>query len=232
MARVMLGMFALTPVGLTGSIVQQLNHGISTGALFLIVGIVYERRHTREISEYGGLSKVMPLFAAVFLVMTMSSIGLPALNGFIGEVLILQGVYVVHTLWAAVAASGIVLGAAYMLWLFQRTMFGNVDNPANAGLRDLNAREIATFVPLIALAVWIGLYPTPVLRRLQSSVGRVIVRVNSVYGPAIAKAESDCNRPSAPVLEPGMPAGLITEAPCTTGPDAPKPASEAPRDKR
>jgi len=232
MAMVMLGMFALTPVGLTGSIVQQLNHGISTGALFLIVGVVYQRRHTREISEYGGLSKVMPVFAAVFLVMTMSSIGLPALNGFIGEILILQGVYVVHTLWAAVAASGIVLGAAYMLWLFQRTMFGKVDNPANTGLRDLNAREIATFVPLIALAIWIGLYPTPVLRRLQSSVGRVVVRVNSVYGPAIAKAESDCNRPSAPVLAPGMPAGLITEAPCTTGPAPPKPASEAPADKR
>jgi NADH-quinone oxidoreductase subunit M len=232
MAMVMLGMFALTPVGLTGSIVQQLNHGISTGALFLIVGIVYERRHTREISEYGGLSKVMPVFAAVFLVMTMSSIGLPALNGFIGEILILQGVYVVHKMWAAVAASGIVLGAAYMLWLFQRTMFGKVDNPANAALEDLNARELATFVPLIALAIWIGLYPTPILHRLQSSVGRVVVRVNSVYGPAIAKAEADCNRPSAPVLEPGMPAGLITEAPCTTGPDAPKPAPQAPRDKR
>jgi len=232
MAMVMLGMFALTPVGLTGSIVQQLNHGISTGALFLIVGIVYERRHTREISEYGGLSKVMPVFAAVFLVMTMSSIGLPALNGFIGEILILQGVYVVHKMWAAVAASGIVLGAAYMLWLYQRTMFGKVDNPANAKLKDLNGRELATFLPLIALAIWIGLYPTPILRRLQSSVGRVVVRVNSVYGPAIAKAEADCNRPSAPVLEPGVPAGLITEAPCSTGPDAPKPAAEPPRDKR
>jgi len=232
MWMVTLGMFALTPVGLTGSIVQQLNHGISTGALFLIVGIIYERRHTREISEYGGLSKVMPVFAAVFLLMTMSSIGLPALNGFIGEILILQGVYVVHKVWAAVAASGIVLGAAYMLWLFQRTMFGKLDNPANTGVKDLNAREVATFVPLIALAIWIGLYPTPILRRVQSSVGRVVVRVNSVYGPAIAKAEADCNRPSAPVLEPGMPAGLITEAPCTTGPDAPKPAPQTPRDKR
>src|SRR5688572_12838766 len=133
MAMVMLGMFAFTPVGITGSIVQQLNHGISTGALFLIVGIVYERRHTREIAEYGGLSKVMPVFAAVFLVMTMSSIGLPTLNGFIGELLILQGVFVTpHTflgggkIWAAFAASGVVLGAAYMLYLYQRTMFGKV----------------------------------------------------------------------------------------------------------
>ncbi len=232
MAMVMLGMFALTPVGLTGSIVQQLNHGISTGALFLIVGIVYERRHTRDIAEYGGLSKIMPVFAAVFLVMTMSSIGLPALNGFIGEILILQGVYVVHKVWAAVAASGIVLGAAYMLWLFQRTMFGTVDNPANAGLKDLNAREIATFVPLVALAVWIGIYPTPILRRLQAPVGRVIVRVNSVYGPAIARAEADCNRPSAPVQEPGMPAGLIVSAPCTTGTQSPPAAPQPARDKR
>jgi NADH-quinone oxidoreductase subunit M len=164
--------------------------------------------------------------------MTMSSIGLPALNGFIGEILILQGVYVVHKAWAAVAASGIVLGAAYMLWLFQRTMFGKVDNPANAGLKDLNAREVATFVPLIALAIWIGVYPSPILRRLQSSVGRVVVRVNSVYGPAIAKAEADCSRPSAPVQQPGMPPGLIVSAPCASDSQAPAAAPEPARDKR
>src|SRR3989475_2951382 len=122
MALVMLGMFALNPVGVTGSIVQQLNHGISTGALFLIVGIVYERRHTREISEYGGFPKGMPVFSAVFLIITMSSIGLPALNGFIGELLILQGVFVASKMWAAFAASGIVLGAAYMLYLHPRAL--------------------------------------------------------------------------------------------------------------
>ncbi len=183
MGLVMLGMFALTPVGITGSIVQQINHGISTGALFLIVGIVYERRHTREISEYGGLSKTMPVYAAVFLIMTMSSIGLPTLNGFIGEILILQGIFVVNKWWAAVAATGIVLGAAYMLWLYQRTMFGAIDNPKNEGLADLNARELATFVPLIILAVWIGLYPSPFLRRLETSVERVMTRVNADYAP-------------------------------------------------
>ena len=183
MGLVMLGMFALTPVGITGSIIQQINHGISTGALFLIVGIVYERRHTREISEYGGLSKTMPVFAAVFLIMTMSSIGLPTLNGFIGEILILQGVFVVSKWWAAVAATGIVLGAAYMLWLYQRTMFGTIDNPKNEGLADLNVRELATFVPLIILAVWIGLYPSPFLRRLETSVERVMTRVNADYAP-------------------------------------------------
>src|ERR1700757_1557812 len=161
MAMVMLGMFALNPVGVTGSIVQQLNHGISTGALFLIVGIVYERRHTREISEYGGLSKVMPVYAAVFLIMTMSSIGLPTLNGFIGEFLILQGVFVANKVWAAFAASGVVLGAAYMLYLYQRTMFGKIENVKNEGLQDMSVRELVTFAPLIVLAVWIGLYPKP-----------------------------------------------------------------------
>src|SRR2546428_1876700 len=153
MAMVMLGMFALNPVGITGSIVQQLNHGISTGALFLIVGIVYERRHTREISEYGGLSKIMPVYAAVFLVITMSSIGLPTLNGFIGEFLILPGVFVASKGSAAFAASGVVLGAAYMLYLYQRTMFGKIENPKNERLMDLTHREVATFAPLLLLAV-------------------------------------------------------------------------------
>ena len=197
MGMVMLGMFALTPVGITGSIVQQLNHGISTGALFLIVGIVYERRHTRLIADYGGLSKVMPVYAAIFLIMTMSSIGLPTLNGFIGEVLILQGVFVVSWVWAAVAASGIVLGAAYMLWLYQRTMFGNITNPDNEKLSDLSVREFATFVPLLILAVWIGLYPKPFLDRLETSVDRVVARVNSDYTPRFATvgAQNEAARP-------------------------------------
>src|SRR5688572_27622128 len=184
MAMVMLGMFALNPVGIMGSIVQQLNHGISTGALFLLVGNVYERRHTRLISEYGGLSKVMPTYATVFLIMTMSSIGLPALNGFIGELLILQGVFVANKIWAAFAASGVVLGAAYMLWLYQRTMFGKIENPKNEHLQDLNFREFATYAPLLILAVWIGLYPKPFIDRLQTSVDRVVVRINPEYRAA------------------------------------------------
>ena len=196
MGMVMLGMFALTPVGITGSIVQQLNHGISTGALFLIVGIVYERRHTRLIAEYGGLSKVMPVYAAVFLIMTMSSIGLPTLNGFIGEILILQGVFVVQKTWAFFAASGIVLGAAYMLWLYQRTMFGTVTNPKNENLPDLSMREFVTFVPLLVLAVWIGLYPKPFLDRLETSVDRVMMRVNTDYTPRFA-AGADADAPPA-----------------------------------
>ena len=202
MAMVMLGMFALNPVGITGSILQQLNHGISTGALFLIVGIVYERRHTREISEYGGLSKVMPVYATVFLIMTMSSIGLPTLNGFIGEVLILQGVFVADKIWAAFAASGIVLGAAYMLYLYQRTMFGKIENPKNEKLVDLSGREFVTFAPLIVLAVWIGLYPKPFLDRLDTSVARVIARVSPSYAQAL-----NCTTPVPPAAAGGAPAG-------------------------
>jgi NADH-quinone oxidoreductase subunit M len=229
MAMVTLGMFALTPVGITGSILQQINHGISTGALFLIVGIVYERRHTREIAEYGGLSKVMPVFAAVFLIMTMSSIGLPTLNGFIGEILILQGVFVVNMWWALVAGSGIVLGAAYMLWLYQRTMFGMVDNPKNETMADLNPREFATFVPLIALAVWIGLYPAPFLTRLDTSVDRVMVRLRADYTPRLAAApEADCATETlvAAAGAPGVePAAAFLLPPCTDGPPAVLPAA-------
>jgi NADH-quinone oxidoreductase subunit M len=236
MAMLMLGMFALNPVGITGSIVQQLNHGISTGALFLIVGIVYERRHTRLISEYGGLSKRMPVYAAVFMVMTMSSIGLPALNGFIGELLILQGVFVASKFWAAVAASGIVLGAAYMLWLYQRTMFGKIDNPKNEHLVDLNVREFATFAPLIVLAVWIGLYPEPFLRRLDTSVDRVIARVSPQYPATVASRPEDCVTPQvasnafseAPCAEPGAaPAGDPPAVPSAAEPAGARPVGGA-----
>ena len=214
MAMVMLGMFALNPVGITGSIIQQLNHGISTGGLFLLVGVVYERRHTRELSEYGGLSKVMPVYAAVFLIMTMSSIGLPALNGFIGEFLILQGVFVHSKMWAAFAASGVVLGAAYMLYLYQRTMFGKIDNPKNEKLLDLNLREFMTFAPLIVLAFWIGLYPKPFLDRLSMSVQQVIARVSPEYAGALA----DCGpTPTPELLAANTAAQFLTAVPC--GPD-------------
>jgi NADH-quinone oxidoreductase subunit M len=186
-----LGLFALTPNGIAGSVIQQVNHGISTGALFLIVGIVYERRHTREISEYGGLSSVMPVFATIFMIITMSSIGVPALNGFIGEFTILQGTFEVSKLWAGLAVIGIVLGAAYMLWLYQRTMFGPITNPKNEKLADLNWRELATLVPLVIWAFWIGLYPKPYFRVLEQPVaptdldGFAVVRARSTI-PIIA----------------------------------------------
>jgi NADH-quinone oxidoreductase subunit M len=215
MAVVMLGMFALNPVGITGSIVQQLNHGISTGALFLLVGVVYERRHTREISEYGGLSKVMPVYAAVFLVMTMSSIGLPTLNGFIGEFLILQGVFVVSKVWAAFAASGVVLGAAYMLYLYQRTMFGKIENPKNERLLDMGQREFATFAPLLILAVWIGIYPAPFLRRLEKSVQHIVERVSPQYAQIyLANCDPTPKPVTAAVVARNPAAQFLAAAPC------------------
>jgi len=179
MGFVMLGIFAMTPMALKGAVIQMINHGISTGALFLIVGIVYERRHTRLIEEFGGLSSRMPVYAAVFLVMTMSSIGLPGLNGFIGEFMILMGVFPVNWIWSAVAATGIILGAGYMLWLYQRVMFGKLDNPENNSLSDLSAREFATFAPLIVMAFWIGIYPKPFLNVIDKPVEAIVKTVSA-----------------------------------------------------
>jgi NADH-quinone oxidoreductase subunit M len=173
----MLGLFALNPNGITGGILQMLNHGISTSALFLIVGIVYERRHTRMIAEYGGLSKTMPLYATLFLIMTMSSIGLPGLNGFIGEFAILQGAFQAAPWIAVLATTGIILGAAYMLWLYQRAMFGPI-NEVNSKMEDLNAREIAYFAPLVVVAFWIGLYPKPILAVLEKPVAKLVTQIN------------------------------------------------------
>jgi NADH-quinone oxidoreductase subunit M len=177
MGFVMIGMFALNQAGLKGSILQMINHGISTGALFLLVGIVYERRHNRMIAEYGGLAKVMPLYATFFMIITMSSIGLPTLNGFIGEFTILIGVFHHSWVWALFAATGIVLGAGYMLWLYQRVFFGEITNEKNKGLTDLNLREQWTLIPLIILAFWIGLYPKPFFRLMEPTVDRVLARV-------------------------------------------------------
>src|SRR5208283_4714488 len=156
-----LGIFSLNPNGIDGSVVQQVNHGISTGMPFMIVGVIYERRHTREISEYGGLAHVMPRFATIFAIAMLSSAGLPLLNGFIGEFTILQGAFEANRIWAAFAVSGVILGAAYLLWLYQRTMLGQITNAKNLVLRDLNLREVALFLPLIAWAIWIGVYPKP-----------------------------------------------------------------------
>ena len=172
-----LGIFALNQAGLTGSIIQQINHGVSTSMLFLIVGVVYERRHTRLIAEYGGLFRVMPVFTAVFLIAALSSMGMPPLNGFIGEITILRGAYEVSFWWALACGVGIALGAAYLLWLFQRTMLGELTNEKNRGLADLNWREIAYFSPLLALVFWIGLYPAPFFRMLDRNVAGILEMV-------------------------------------------------------
>ena len=185
---VMLGCFALNVDGLRGGILQAVNHGISTGALFLIVGIVYERRHTRMIGDYGGLAKVMPVYAVVFAIVLFSSIGLPGLNGFIGEFTILVGAWQLPSkIWVCLAASGIVLGAAYMLWLYQRVMLGKVTREENRSLEDLRvvgwgrgAREFWYLVPLVLLALWIGLYPKPFFAVLEEPVTRLVQRLERV----------------------------------------------------
>src|SRR3984957_14653406 len=173
-----LGIFALNSAGLSGSVLQQINHGISTGALFLIVGILYERRHTREIAEYGGVSNVMPVYATITMIMFLSSMGLPLLNGFVGEYTILQGAFTANWRWAAWAAPGVILAAAYLLWLYQRVFFGTVTNPKNEKLHDLTPREMLTFVPLIIAAFWIGLYPKPFLQILEQPVKQIVQIVN------------------------------------------------------
>lgn len=172
---VMLGIASMTTIGVTGSIYQMLNHGISTGALFLLVGVVYERRHTRLISEYGGLWKQMPIYAVLFLIVTMSSIGLPGTNGFVGEFMILLGAFQWSPWLAAFAVSGVILGAAYMLWMYQRVMFGEIDNPANLELEDVSRREFAILLPLIALIFVMGLYPQPFLKTMEASVERTLM---------------------------------------------------------
>jgi NADH-quinone oxidoreductase subunit M len=181
----MAGLFALNVAGVKGSILQMINHGISSGALFLIVGVVYERRHTREIKEYGGLATVMPVFAAFFMLMMLSSAGLPLLNGFVGELTILVGLAQVGGeaysffgaspfWWTVIAATGVILGAAYLLLLYQRTMFGPVTNPKNAKLPDMTWRERWTLIPLAVLAIWIGVYPWTFLSYIEAPVERLV----------------------------------------------------------
>ncbi|MDQ6800202.1 MAG: NADH-quinone oxidoreductase subunit M [Acidobacteriota bacterium] len=178
---VMLGMFALNPMGLKGSVIQMINHGISTGALFLLVGIIYERRHSRMIADYGGLAKQMPMYATMFLIAALSSMGLPALNGFIGEFTILLGAANRNIWWAVFAAIGIVLGAAYLLWLYQRVFWGPLDNPANKNVRDLNRRELGLMVALVAVMVWIGIYPKPIFDLIEKPVEYIVQKVDPSY---------------------------------------------------
>ncbi|HEY3442813.1 MAG TPA: NADH-quinone oxidoreductase subunit M [Paludibaculum sp.] len=173
-----LGIFALNQAGIAGSVIQQINHGISTGMLFLVVGVIYERRHTREISEYGGLAHVMPNYAIVFAIAMLSSAGLPLLNGFVGEFTILQGAFDANKTWAAFAVLGVIFGAAYLLWLYQRTMLGEVTNEKNKGLPDLNWREWAVFLPLILWAISIGVYPKPYFDILEKPVAQIVHRVH------------------------------------------------------
>ena len=170
----MLGLYALNSQGMAGGMMTMLNHGVSTGALFLLVGVVYERRHTRMIADFGGLWKTMPVYATIFLIVTLSSIGLPGTNGFVGEFLVLLGAFRTNPLWAIIAATGVILSALYMLWMFQRVFFGPVTHAENETLTDLTFRERLVFAPIIILIFWMGVYPQPLLDRAQPTLDRTI----------------------------------------------------------
>jgi NADH-quinone oxidoreductase subunit M len=189
---VVLGIFALTEEGIQGSIIQMVNHGLSTGALFLLVGMIYDRRHTRLISEFGGLAKVMPLFSIILMIVSLSSIGLPGLNGFIGEFLILLGAFkstYLSNWYAIIAATGVIFAAVYMLWMYQRIIFGKVTNPENQHLTDLSKRELLVLAPIILFIVWIGIYPSTFLKLSAAKTKQIVTSVHMYTTPQAAPGQ-------------------------------------------
>jgi NADH-quinone oxidoreductase subunit M len=196
MGVVMLGLFALNPNGINGAVMQMINHGIYSAALFLLVGIIYERRHTRSVAEFGGLSHVMPGYAAVFLAMVMTAIGLPLLAVFISEFLSLRGAFEANPVWAGWGTLGIILNAGYFLWLYQRMFFGTIDNPKNEKLLDLSGREWAYMTPLIILSLWIGCYPKPFMAFIERPVNAVVRQVRPTYPiPGLPVGQADVQAP-------------------------------------
>ena len=228
MGFLMLGIFALNPEGVTGGVIQMINHGISTGALFLLVGIIYERRHTREIAAFSGLATTVPIFAVFFAITMFSSIGLPGLNGFVGEFLILVGMFKTNVAYASLAVIGIILGAAYMLWLYQRTMFGEATTPENQTMKDMNVREIGYMLPLVILMFWIGLYPRPYLNLMRPTVDHYVTQMQERhlaerYDPdgetrqAATDAETEATAPADDLLPPDEGDGRVIDASGTAG---------------
>ena len=177
---IVLGTFALTSAGLQGAVIQNVNHGLTTGALFLLVGMIYERRHTKKIADFGGLWKVMPIYAGLFLFASFASIGLPGLNGFVGEFLVLVGSYATLPVFAIIAASGVVLAAIYLLWAYERVFTGVPDKPENQVLEDVNGREIALMAPLVVLILVLGLYPQVLLEKTEASTEAILDRIEAV----------------------------------------------------
>lgn len=204
---VVLGIFVLNIQGITGGLLQMINHGLSTGALFLMVGMLYNRRHTRLIEEFGGIAKVIPAFFFVFLIVTFSSIGLPGLNGFVGEFSILVGAFKFNPIYGAVASFGIIIGAVYMLWMLQRVMFGEVTKDVNNSLKDLNYKEILALIPILVLMFWIGIYPKPFIERMEPSIQKVIKRYepSPVVTPAVTTIQTPALTTGTSTTETALP---------------------------
>ena len=200
---VVLGIFSRQTAGIEGSVLQMVNHGLSTGGLFLLVGMLYDRRHTRLIADYGGLWRQMPIFAVFFLVVMFSSIGLPGLNGFVGEFLILLGTFAYNKLFAVLAATGIILGAVYMLWMYQRVMYGEITHEENRHLSDLSGREIALLVPVVLMMVWIGVYPRTFLRPMDASTAHLLeqihVKKTMLAQPCEGLRQAECSMPQVTI---------------------------------
>jgi NADH-quinone oxidoreductase subunit M len=186
---IVLGTFAFTPEAITGAVIQMVSHGVSTGALFLLVGMIYERRHTRQISELRGIQTVAPLFAAAFTVVMLSSIGVPGLNGFVGEFLILTGSFLTARWWVVVAATGVILAALYLLWAYQRVFHGEPDD-ANRNFRELTLKEATVLLPLLGVIVFTGVYPKPILERIEPSVDRLVEHVQERGGFTVARPDT------------------------------------------
>jgi NADH-quinone oxidoreductase subunit M len=198
---VMLGIFALTVQSVQGALMIMINHGISTGALFLLIGMMYERRHSRAIDAYGGIARVVPMFAALLTLVSFSSIGLPATNGFIGEFLVLIGAFKPYPVATAIATTGVIFAACYLLWAIQRILFNPLDKKENEHMTDLNWREMALMAPLVAVIIWLGFYPAPVLRRMEGASKALVTRVeqgaamaNNAGAPTIAVTSTEATR--------------------------------------
>ena len=187
MGYVTVGAFSMTTQGIEGAMFQMLSHGIVSAALFLVVGVVYDRVHSRDIAAYGGLVQRMPVYALVFMVFMLASVGLPGTGGFVGEFLVLLGAFRVNAWVAALTATGMILGAAYMLYLYRRVIFGQLTKDKLKGLLDLTPREMAVFAPLLVLVIWMGVYPKPFLDVMHASVGQLVERVE------VARANIDAS---------------------------------------
>jgi NADH-quinone oxidoreductase subunit M len=185
---VMLGIWGVSVISVQGALMVMISHGISTGALFLLIGMIYERRHTRMIEDYGGIARVVPLFSLILTVVALSSIGLPGLNGFVGEFLVLLGSFKAYPWATGIATTGVIFAAAYLLWALQRMIFNRLDNPENERLTDLNRRELVVMLPLLVGIVWLGLFPGPVLRRMEPATQKFVQAVQPNAAVSAARA--------------------------------------------